>query len=656
MSSQTPIRTIADIEALERVPLAERVQSWDVYELIRRGAARNPDKVALIYLEDAELDRPPVKLTFRALMGRINQAANLFHRLGVGPGDAVCTLLPTVPALFFAQSGGIAAGISCCVNWMLEPDKLAEILGAARCKVLVALGPEDAAGIWAKVQAIRDRLPEDCTVLSVAALGADRLPDSDFESLLDREPAERLAFDRVRGPDDVAAYVHSGGTTGTPKLAKIAHRGLAFKSWANAVIGGHEPDQTTFCDYPLFHIAGYFGKTLLPLMHGATILVPSAMGARSKRFIANYWKLVERYRIAFLSGVPTTLSVLVANPPADGEDISSLRPYATTGSAPLPAEVARQIEERLGVRMLATYGATEYTQNCTMVPKDGDPRYGSTGIRVPYVQVKTAMLDGKGGIARDCKTDEIGVILVKGPSTIPGYVDSALDAQLFVGDGWVNSGDLGRIDADGYLWVTGRAKDLIIRGGHNIEPSIIEEALLAHEAVQLAAAVGKPDAYAGELPAAYVQLRPGAHVDGEALREFARPRISERAAVPVEVHVLDRMPLSDIGKPLKTELRFDAARRAFAAALAPLAEEGVQAAVAVGPHPAHGTLATVTLAAESGRRRSGRRPRRHRGSGASHPRRLRHPARARLARGVTSRRQAARRDHSSFSAFSYSAS
>ncbi len=600
MSGHPPIRTVADIEALERVPLEERIESWDVYELLRRGAARDPAKTALIYLEDAEIDRPAATFAYGDLMGRFNQAANVFHRLGVGPGDAVCTLLPSVPQLFFAQVGGIAAGITCCVNWMLEPDKLAEIVAAAGCKVLVALGPEENVGIWDKVEAIRDRLPADCTVLSVAALGAGRLPDSDFETLMDAEPADRLTFDRARGPDDIAAYVHSGGTTGTPKLAKIAHRGLAFKSWANAVIGGHEPDQTTFCDYPLFHIAGFFGKTLLPLIHGSTILVPSAMGARSKRFIANYWKLVERYRIAYLSGVPTTLSVLVANPPAEGEDISSLRPYATTGSAPLPAEVARQIEERLGVRMLATYGATEYTQNCTMVPRDGDPRYGATGIRVPYVQVKTAMLDGKGGIARDCATDEIGVILVKGPSTIPGYVDSALDAQLFVADGWVNSGDLGRIDADGYLWVTGRAKDLIIRGGHNIEPSMIEEALLAHPAVRYAAAVGKPDAYAGELPVAYVELQPGAAAKPDELREFARPRIPERAAVPAEIHVLDRIPLSDIGKPLKTELRFDAARRAFLAALAPLAEKGVEVAVAVGPHPAHGTLATVTFAAGPG--------------------------------------------------------
>jgi fatty-acyl-CoA synthase len=259
----------------------------------------------------------------------------------------------------------------------------------------------------------------------------------------------------------------------------------------------------------------------------------------------------------------------------------------------MPAEVARQIEERIGVRMIATFGATEFTQNATMPPRDGDPRYGSTGIRLPYVQVKTVALDGKGGIARECAPDEIGVILVKGPNTIPGYVNAEFDKALFVGDGWVNSGDLGRIDRDGYLWVTGRAKDLIIRGGHNIEPAVIEETLLAHEAVQLAAAVGKPDAYAGELPIAYVQLRPGAAATADELREFARARIPERAAAPTEVHILERIPLSDIGKPLKAELRAAAAERVFAAALQ---AGGVRAHVAVGSHRVHGTLATVRLA------------------------------------------------------------
>ena len=175
---------------------------------------------------------------------------------------------------------------------------------------------------------------------------------------------------------------------------------------------------------------------------------------------------------------------------------------------PFPAEVARQIESLIGVRVLLTYGATEYTQNVTQAPRDGDPKFGSPGIRLPYTQVKTVELDGD-MIKRECGTDEIGVVVVKGPSITPGYLEPKYNEGVFTRDGWFNSGDLGRLDADGYLWLTGRVKDVIIRSGHNIDPSVIEETLLKHHEVMLAAAVSKPDAYAGELPIAYVQLVPG---------------------------------------------------------------------------------------------------------------------------------------------------
>src|SRR5262249_31938791 len=196
---------------------------------------------------------------------------------------------------------------------------------------------------------------------------------------------------------------------------------------------------------------------------------------------------------------------------------------ATTGSTAFPAQLARQIESLLGVRMLLTYGATEYTQNVTQAPRDGDPKYGSPGIRLPYTQVKTVELGGD-VIKRDCVIDEIGVVVVKGPSVTPGYLDPEHDEGAFTRDGWFNSGDLGRFDADGYLWLTGRRKDVIIRGGHNIDPSVVEETLLEHGDVMLAAAVSKPHAHARELPIAYVELLPGAHVSPEALRDFALAR------------------------------------------------------------------------------------------------------------------------------------
>jgi fatty-acyl-CoA synthase len=183
---------------------------------------------------------------------------------------------------------------------------------------------------------------------------------------------------------------------------------------------------------------------------------------------------------------------------------------------------------------------------------------------------------------------------MSGPGVFSGYLNEAHNAGAFVEPGWVNSGDLGRLDKDGYLWITGRAKDLIIRGGHNIDPAGVEETLYQHPDVALAALVGKPDAYAGELPVAYVELKSGASATDDQLIAHVRDNTPERAAVPVEVVLLDSMPLTGVGKVFKPAIRWDSAQRTFDDVLAPLREEGVDLSVSVGAHGTHGSLATVT--------------------------------------------------------------
>jgi fatty-acyl-CoA synthase len=202
-----------------------------------------------------------------------------------------------------------------------------------------------------------------------------------------------------------------------------------------------------------------------------------------------------------------------------------------------------------------------------------------------------------GAIRRDCPAGEIGHVLMRGPQVTPGYLDARHDRGAMLADGWLDSGDLGRLDAEGYVWLTGRSKDLIIRGGHNIDPVIIEEALNRHPAVETAAAVGLPDTYAGELPMVFVQLRPGAGATAEELREFCRREIPERAAVPVQVALIAVMPVTGVGKIYKPALRLEAAQRAFEAAIAPLRGEGTAVAVTVRSDPTHGMLAAVRIAA-----------------------------------------------------------
>jgi fatty-acyl-CoA synthase len=594
-----PLRTIADVQAIEQVPLERRIFSWNLNDWIDRGLARDSDKIAISYVEDGDPTRAPVEVSYAQLRARATQVANLLHGFGLQPHDVVLIVLPTVPQLYTALLGALARATPACVNWMLKSAQLVELARQTAAKVIVCLGPTPGYEIFDTVQAVRAELP-DIRILTVRGPGGSVLPDSDLDRLSERERPDALAFQRTARPDDVAALVHSGGTTGSPKLVQLTHRGLSYKCWANALVMAHSADDVMLADYPMFHIAGIFGRGLLAVAHGMSIVIPSPLGARDKRFIANYWRFVETFRISYFSGVPTTLATLARQPP-DGEDLSSLRPYMVTGSTAMPAEIGRAIEQMIGVKVLLSYGATEFTQNVTQAPRDGDPKYGSAGLRLPYTIVKTVRLDAAGEIERDCATDEIGMVVVKGPSVTPGYLDPRYNEGLFTRDGHIKNGDLGRIDADGYLWLTGRAKDVIIRGGHNIDPSVIEEALQKHPEVLLAAAVGKPDAYAGELPVAYVQLVKDAKATADDLARFVADTITERAATPKEIVLLDHMPLTDVGKPAKPQLRRDAAERAFRAVLAEAVGGLARITVSVVPDAAAGNKAIITVAAVSER-------------------------------------------------------
>jgi fatty-acyl-CoA synthase len=289
--------------------------------------------------------------------------------------------------------------------------------------------------------------------------------------------------------------------------------------------------------------------------------------------------------------VPTVYSTLLGVP-IGGADVSSLR-YALCGAAPMPPELIRKFEDATGVKILEGYGLTEGTCVSSVNPRDGERRVGSIGLRIPYQQMKTVALDADGRYARDCAVDEIGHLVIKGPNVFPGYKDEKANRGIWIGDGWLDTGDLARQDADGRFWLTGRQKDLIIRGGHNIDPSMIEEAMLRHPAVQMAAAVGKPDAYAGELPVVYVALREGQTATPEELQAFAKSTIAERAGVPSEVIIRQSIPVTAVGKVFKPELRHDVAKRVLEATLCGVGDGAVSFEVSVRADPKHGTLATV---------------------------------------------------------------
>jgi fatty-acyl-CoA synthase len=403
------------------------------------------------------------------------------------------------------------------------------------------------------VEKVRARNP--VPVLQIAVEGHATTPGvTVFQEALAAQP-DSLTFDPQLSADRIAACFHTGGTTGAPKLALHTHGNEAHTGWFAHLYYGFDENTVEVNGFPLFHVAGAFVYGLALLAIGATQVLPTLSGMRSAAFVRNYWKFCEREGVTALACVPTILASLL-NLPVDA-DISGIR-VAYTGGSPLPSELAAQFERKLGISVRNILGMTECAGLVSIEPAAAPRVPGSTGLRLPYTQVQAVpWRDGVAQLRERCAVGETGIVVLRGPHVSPGYSDPARNAGMFE-RGWLVSGDLGHVDAQGYIHITGRAKDVIIRGSHNIDPGLVEDAFLAHPAVALCAVVGEPDAYAGEVPVAFVTLKPGASCDAAALLAEVAPQVYERPAAPKRVTVLEVMPVTAIGKVYKPALRLKA--------------------------------------------------------------------------------------------------
>lgn len=573
------------------------------YELLRRSAEAFEDKIALRFLTHGSSQEVGETHTYRELVARITQTANALSALGVGHGDAVSMLLPNLPQAHFTIWGAEAVGVANPLNPMLDTEHLVAIMNEAGSKVLVTLAPSSAGGLWEKAQAIIDRVPSLSAVLTVRLAAPDRETDSDvsvgncqildFDSLVSKFDAAHLHSEGRLDRSSVASLFHTGGTTGTPKLAPHSHHNEVVMAWQLAEAMGIGPQTTALCGLPLFHVNAVFVTGLAPWMVGAQVLLASPQGFRNPTVRDEFWALVETHKVSYFSAVPTILSDLLDRPNQD-YDLSSLA-FCACGAAPLSVELMSRFEARTGVVVLEGYGQTEGCCASTTNRSRHDRKVGSVGRPLSHLELRTVALDEAGGYLRDCEVDEVGSIVIKGPNVFAGYTKQEHNQGLWLDGGWFLTGDLGRLDEDGFLWLTGRSKDLIIRGGHNIDPQVIEEALYKHPAVTGAAAVGKPDARVGELPVAYVQL--SAAASSEDLLKFAAEHIRERAAIPKEIWILDALPVTAVGKIFKPALRRDIVKRVVEAEL--LAVDGVTEAdfvVTVEASKRLGQLAIIQLA------------------------------------------------------------
>ena len=609
----TPACTLADIEAIEQTPWQDWMAAASTYELLARAAARHPLRIALRFLPQATADAPEFSVSYQTLLERVTQAANAFHQAGIGPGKPVALLMPNLPETHYALWGAQAAGIASPINPMLDVDHIASIIEATQAEALVTMAPLPGSDLWDKALALAERCPSlrnifmvdleayagpDQRPLLQALRGAAPAPRAgvrmlSFSAALAEQPCGHLVSGRRIQPDDLCAYFHTGGTTGLPKVALHSHRNEVFVA---SMLKNLEPEpHVVLCGLPLFHVNGAMVTGLGAFHGGWEVVLLTPQGYRGADVLPQFWQLVQRFRATSFSGVPTIFAALAALP-LQGADISSLR-HAFCGAAPLPHGVARAFEQHAGIPLCEGYGLTEAACISALNPPAGKRRAGSVGLRLPHQQLQAWKLDGDGQASAPCAAGEVGVIGLCGPNVFPGYLRERDNQGIWLQPGWLNTGDLGYLDADGYLHLTGRAKDLIIRGGHNIDPAMVEDALQRHPAVALAAAVGQPDEHAVELPVAYVTLKPGARADAESLQAAARELVPERAAVPVRVEVLAQLPLTAVGKVAKAELRLRAAEHVLNQLLA---QHALAARVSLHSDAARGSV--VRLACSEGDR------------------------------------------------------
>ena len=559
-----PIRSEADVRRLEETPLEQAFAERSTYDIFCSSARAFGQKTALTFLHSAKPEDGVTRWSYGELLAGIHQTANLLFRIGVQPGDAIGVLLPGCLDYHLALWGGEAAGIVQPLNSLLSEEKLVSLLNAGKAKVLFAWGSDDESGIWSKAMRIRTQVPTLIAVLRVAPVGeatAPALPDGvlDFGELRRHQADDHLVSGRRISGDDIAAYFHTGGTTGAPKLARHSHAAQVFTAWVCVQMQGTLAADVVINGYPLFHVAGVLPGSLTSFAAGSEVVIPTTSLFRNREVLRNDWHLVERYRATAVSAVPTVLAALV-DIPVGAADISSLR-YCRTGAAPISPDLAARFEALSGVHVHESLGMTEMAGISTITPPGVNAPAGCVGFRLPYTQLRVVALDEHGNpSAREMPPGEQGMVTFQSPNLFSGFLDPRDNVHAFMADGWLATGDLGWLDEQGRLHLSGRSKDLIIRGGHNIDPKVIEDAMAAHPAVQHCAAVGAPDAYAGELPVVFVTLTPGALASEAELLEFVRSRDDEPPARPKSVTVLDAMPMTLVGKIYKPELRQLAAK------------------------------------------------------------------------------------------------
>ncbi|WP_316190253.1 dicarboxylate--CoA ligase PimA [Bradyrhizobium sp. SZCCHNS2096] len=517
-------------------------------DLLAQAVRDYDDQVAIEFR-----DRP---ISFRQLQALVEQAASAFLRAGYGKGSSVALFLgntPDHPINFFGalKAGARVVHLSPLDGEIALSHKLKD--SGARVLVTSNLAALLPTALKFLEKGLLDRLIV-CEDDHWGKVGTPQAPLPDHAAVVTHrafvEGAGSPAQWPAVSPDDIALLQYTGGTTGLPKGAMLTHGNLTaavsiYEVWGRPARAERNARERVICVLPLFHI---YALTVVLL---SSLRLGNLISLHQRFDVEAVMRDIEVKRATYFPGVPTMWIAIANLPDLDKRDLSSLT-SAGSGGAPLPVEVARIFERKVGMKLRSGWGMTETCSPGTGHPKDGLDKPGSIGLMLPGIEMDVVSLDDP---TRVLGVGEVGEIRIKGPNVTNGYWNRSQEtAEAFVGDRFL-TGDIGYIDADGYFFLVDRKKDMIISGGFNVYPQMIEQAIYTHPAVQEVIVIGIPDAYRGEAAKAFIKLRDGAEPFSiDDLRSFLTGKLGKHE-LPAAVAFVDELPRTPVGKLSRHELR-----------------------------------------------------------------------------------------------------
>jgi long-chain acyl-CoA synthetase len=521
--------------------------------ILEDSTAKNPDQTAIVFGD--------TRLNYAQLNGAANQVANLLVSRGIQPGDRVALSCPNLPYFTIIYFGILKAGATVVpLNILLRGREVAYHLNDSGAKAYFAfegsadLPIGDAA--WEGFQTAQSE-GGSCTdffLIKLDSTGPAPLePPEHYAPLVAAQSPE---FETVQtDSDDVAVILYTSGTTGQPKGAELMHRNLIDNVKVHTELFAADPERpdTYLCVLPLFHS---FGQSVIQngaLFYGGTIVMLPRFEAEAAL------GLMLREGVSFFAGVPTMywglLSALDSSQNYDVDTLARNLRVAVSGGAALPVDIHRQVRERFGVTILEGYGLSETSPVASFSRYGTEPRVGSIGVAIPGVEMKLISVN-EGDDWSDVKGDDpeaIGEIAIKGHNIMKGYHGRPEATAEAIRDGWFRSGDLGRMDEDGWFYIVDRSKDMIIRGGFNVYPRELEEILMEHPAVSLVAVIGVPHDSHGEEIKAVIVKKPGDATTEDEILAWGKEQFASYK-YPRIIEFRDELPMTATGKILKREI------------------------------------------------------------------------------------------------------